>query len=343
VKNGIWKIDREFMFDDVANFQPQAYERLNIFKTTDLPHLLFIGNDGSGRTTTAELFSKRFITRIGSNFKIVYGDDPITKEERKKNNRESRVSSSKVSSMAGKTIRKSPFIKQRVLPFLENRLPNSDPFKILVIKNFHALGMEQQAFRRIMEKYTKKCRMILISDHPSRIILPILSRCQIVTFPTLSVEVFDSNLTQILDQNCDQYEDDVVPTLRKLTNLNLSKSIDLCQRAYVLSNFESITRNSLLKISVDGFQTKIDKMMDGLFAGMINISINILESLIKFHYFTWEKIATGIYKNISRVYDKEIKSKAIKLLAKIDGETTEYGDIRPHLYNLLFELQTIIV
>ena len=50
----------------------------------NFPHLLFVGEEGIGKTTIANLFSKEFLGNFfDANSKLVYSKVPLTEEERK--------------------------------------------------------------------------------------------------------------------------------------------------------------------------------------------------------------------------------------------------------------------
>ena len=85
-------------------------------KSGNFPHLLLLGSKGIGKTTIAKLFSQEFLgSNYEPNFKVVYADVPLTSEERTKARKESHYSTSKIGSLAGKTITTPAFIQVRIL------------------------------------------------------------------------------------------------------------------------------------------------------------------------------------------------------------------------------------
>ena len=161
----IWRIKyNPNTLDEVCGRQDIIKNLKEIIKNRNFPHLLLVGSKGIGKTTIARLFSKEFLGRFfAANYKLIYADVPLTEEERNLAKSESYVSTSKIGSIAGKRITTPAFIKVKVKPFVQLKVLGDVPFKILIVKNFEALGSNQQGFRRLMEIYGTNCRMILIT------------------------------------------------------------------------------------------------------------------------------------------------------------------------------------
>lgn len=75
---------------------------------------------------------------------------------------------------------------------------NKINFKVVVINNAHLLSKDAQAaLRRSIEKYTKHCRFILISENLSSVILPLRSRCFGVRCPAFTHEAIEQIILNI--------------------------------------------------------------------------------------------------------------------------------------------------
>jgi replication factor C small subunit len=223
-------------------------ERLKeIIKKGNFPHLLFVGSEGIGKTLIARLFAKEFLGRYyDANFKVVFADEPLTSEERKQARSEAYVSTSKIGSIAGKRMTTPAFIQIKVKPFVQLKALGDVPYKILVVKNFEALGSDQQGFRRLMEIYGGNCRMILITTKISGIIDPIVSRCQLFLIPQIQFENFRSLLHDIANYEDLQIESGVMEYLHEITEGKIAKAIDLLQLCSATGN--TIGLNKLYKV-----------------------------------------------------------------------------------------------
>ena len=226
----------------------------HIIQQQNFPHMLFVGSKGIGKTLIAQLFSKEFLDKgYDANFKLVYANIPLSQEERKKARSEAYVSTSKIGSIAGRRITTPAFIQARIKPFVQLKVLGGAPFKILIVKNFEALGNNQQGFRRLMEIYGSNCRMILITTKISSIIDPIISRCQIFLISQTKLKPFNNLINTIANNESLEISDEVIEILYKLSEGQLARAIDLLQLSSVTGNV--ITKNNLYE-NIQKFQNE---------------------------------------------------------------------------------------
>jgi DNA polymerase III delta prime subunit len=220
----------------------------NIIKQGNFPHLLIAGSKGVGKTLIAQLFSKEFLKKeYIANFKLVYANVPLSDEERKQARSEAYVSTSKIGSSAGKKITTPAFIQARIKPFVQLKVLGEAPFKILIVKNFEALGSNQQGFRRLMEIYGTNCRMILVTSKISSIINPIVSRCQIILISRVKLDDFKDLIINIAKKESLFISDDSVEILYRISEGKISKAIDILQLSSITG--DKITAESLFESS----------------------------------------------------------------------------------------------
>ena len=227
----IWRIKYHPKNLDQICGRKEVKETLkNIIKQKNFPHLLFVGSKGIGKTLIAYLFSKEFLGKAyDANFKLVYANVPLSEEERKQARSDAYVSTSKIGSIAGRRITTPAFIQARVKPFVQLKVLGGAPFKILVVKNFEALGQNQQGFRRLMEIYGRNCRMILITTKVSSIINPIVSRCQILLISPVKLDDFKDLITKIAAKESLEISDETIEVLYKISEGKISHALDLMQ------------------------------------------------------------------------------------------------------------------
>jgi replication factor C small subunit len=188
-------------FQDVKG-QKDIVKRIKAFvESKNLPHLLFAGPAGVGKTTLSLVTVKQ-----------LYGDSW------RENFLELNASDE----------RGIDVVRVKVKEFARTRSIGAVPFKIIYLDECDALTREaQQALRRTMENYTQTCRFILSCNYSSKIIEPIQSRCAVFRFKPLDkseiYEIID-NVSEREKLKLDEKAKDALVTVsegdvRKLENI----------------------------------------------------------------------------------------------------------------------------
>lgn len=157
-------------FSDMKG-QREIVRRVKSFvEQKNMPHLLFAGPAGVGKTSLALVIAKQlFGEQWRQNFLELNASDE----------------------------RGIDVIRVKVKDFARTKAIGDVPFKIIYLDECDALTKEaQQALRRTMENYTTTCRFILGCNYSSKIIDPIQSRCAVFRFKPLD----KADLLKIIDK-----------------------------------------------------------------------------------------------------------------------------------------------
>lgn len=157
-------------FDEVKG-QQEIISKLQAFvKQRNIPHLLFAGPAGVGKSTLALVIARTF---FGENWRDNFLELNSSDE------------------------RGIDVVRVKVKDFARTRALGDVPFKIIFLDECDALTREaQQALRRTMENYTSTCRFILAANYSSKIIDPIQSRCAVFRFKPLEGD----QVVKLIDQ-----------------------------------------------------------------------------------------------------------------------------------------------
>lgn len=203
MSGGMWAEKyRPQILDDMVN-QTEIVSRLkNFVKERNLPHLLFVGPAGIGKTTSILALARGL---YGSGYRN-YTLELNASDER------------------GIDV-----IREKVKNFARTAAIASEvPFKILIMDEADSLtSAAQHALRRTMEIYTRTCRFCLIGNYSENIIEPIQSRCSIFRFSPLSevdakgwIKMIASKEdVQLLEEGLEAIYEASKGDLRKATNL----------------------------------------------------------------------------------------------------------------------------
>lgn len=189
--------------------QDKITKRLEAFvKEKSLPHMLFAGPAGVGKTTASICMAMD-----------LYGDNW------KRNFLELNASDT----------RGIDIVRGRIKDFARTKPLNED-WKILFLDESDALTPEaQQALRRTMEKYTNTTRFILSANYSSKLIPPIQSRCAIFRFNPGEDKYIKKYLENIAKKEKLTIKKDGMESILKVAEGDFRKATNLLQSLAITS------------------------------------------------------------------------------------------------------------
>ena len=217
---------------------------------SELPHLLFSGSAGVGKTTAALCLSSEILREHWRTYTLELN----ASDERGINMVRERVK--KFSRFAG--------------------LDTEIPFKIIILDEADEMTHDAQtALRRIIEDTSKICRFILIANNLSKIIAPIQSRCVVFKFTRISDKEIISQLKFIAKQEKIKTDEKGLQTICDYTNGYLRHAINILQAAAssgdvtesIVKSVVGLTKTTdvqdVLKLALDGkISDSRDKMIE---------------------------------------------------------------------------------
>ena len=172
----------------------------------ELPHLLFSGSAGVGKTTAALCVSREILGEHWRDYTLELN----ASDERGINMVRERVK--KFSRFAG--------------------LDTEIPFKIIILDEADEMTNDAQtALRRIIEDTAKICRFILIANNLSKIIEPIQSRCVVFKFTKISTKEILPQLKSISKKEKIKVDEKGLNTISDYTDGDLRHAINILQAA----------------------------------------------------------------------------------------------------------------
>lgn len=203
----------------------------------EIPHLLFSGPAGVGKTTTALCLAKEL---LGESWKTDTLELNASDE------------------------RGIKMVRERVKEFAAvMKLPtdraNKRMFRIIILDEADEMTAEAQtALRRIIEDTSQTTRFIIICNYLSQIIEPIQSRCVIFKFRRLSKEDVSDYLKFICKNEGVKFEEKAFSTIYESTLGDLRHSINILQAAAGMGSVSS--SNVISSIGLSG-KTRVKEII----------------------------------------------------------------------------------
>jgi replication factor C subunit 3/5 len=175
-----------------------------------LPHLLFHGSPGTGKTSTIMALAKE-----------IYGTNV-------------RLMALKLDASDDRGINS---VREDIKGFAEKSNMFQKGVRLIILDEADSMTFDAQfALRRIIEKYSTTIRFCLICNYENKIIPAIRSRCANFRFCNIDTKHICKKLSQIVEAEKIQCDANVIETIATLAKGDLRKAINLLQSISMLGN-----------------------------------------------------------------------------------------------------------
>jgi replication factor C subunit 3/5 len=205
----------------IEKYRPQTLENIisnqqiliilkNMLKKGSLPHLLFHGTSGTGKTSTIMAFARE-LYQNNINLMVMKLD---ASDDRGINT-----------------------VRDEIKGFAEKKNLFQKGVKLIILDEADSMTFDAQfALRRIIEKYSESTRFCLICNYDNKIIPAIRSRCANFRFTPIP----NNDLIKVIKYICDNeklsIDNESLNIISQLSNGDLRKGINLLQTISMKSN-----------------------------------------------------------------------------------------------------------
>jgi replication factor C subunit 2/4 len=217
--------------DDIV----QQDEIIKVLKSTistgEMPHLLFFGGPGTGKTSAILALVKQ-----------LFGPNII-------NNRVIELNASDERGIGT--------VRNKIISFTKTAIGSKDPkypcpdFKVVILDEADAMTPEaQEALRKVMEKKCGITRFCFICNYIDEIIDPIASRCTQFRFKPLDKNAVINKITTIAKLEKINITDECANTIYEVSEGDLRRAIMILQNTkYIITKEKTISPENIIKFT----------------------------------------------------------------------------------------------
>jgi replication factor C small subunit len=281
-----------------------------------MPHLIFSGPAGTGKTSTA----------------LIIAREMIKEEEYIRNVLELNASD---------TVRMD-YVRSVIKDFVNQKMIiDENSLKFIILDEADNIpGQVQQALRRIIEQASSNVKFILLCNYINRIIDPIVSRCAVFRFVNLSESRITERLKYITKQEKIKFPQDkqeiFYKTLFFISGGDLRKAINTLQMSVALELIENLDLNEILRISGFLDNQTLEKLINTIKTKDFKASKQIIEGVSNFDSRNFIKQLINILPKLN--INHQSMNSILSYIGTIDYRVSQGGDKNIQLTSLIAEI-----
>jgi replication factor C subunit 2/4 len=275
-------------------------------KNGNLPHLLFYGPSGTGKTSTVLALVNE-----------LYGPEKV----------KSKVLELNASDENGINV-----VRDKIIKFATFVVGSSDPkypspsFKIIILDEADAMTSEAQtALKKVMESTCDVTRFVFICNYENRIIDPIKSRCASFKFSPIPEKLILNKLKNISKNEKINVKDDVLQIITKICQGDARRSVNTLQNIKYIPK-KNITKDDIYNItsyvSEDHFKGVWDKCLKNDIINLSKLATDITNTGYPMNFI----LNYLSEKTLSSKMNDNSKSKILLMIGKVERMINDGSD-----------------
>jgi replication factor C small subunit len=282
-------------------------------KKGELPHLLFAGPPGSGKTTTAMILAQQI---LGEHWR----DYTLT--------------------LNASDERGIDVVRERVKTFARfTDRREGIPYRLVILDESDEMTSDgQTALRRIMEENSQQTRFVLVCNYSSGIIEPLQSRCVIFRFQRLDEASVTEHLKAIAKKEKVKVASEVAfAAIYEGTQGDLRQAINLLQAASVSGE---VTVESVRTVTGSTVKARVSEVMKLALDGDFNSARTKMIELTRVYGIPERDFLRFANESLGTIHVEDM-AKAVSILAEFDFRLVEGSQPELQLTAMLAQLSSL--
>ncbi|MCD6244308.1 MAG: replication factor C small subunit [Candidatus Korarchaeota archaeon] len=292
--------------DEVVDQEDVIRALKGFVKKKSMPHLLFAGPAGTGKTTTA----------------LALAHDIYESEELLRAN---------YLELNASDERGIDTIRTKIKDFAKTAPFGEVPFKIIHLDEADSLTADaQHALRRIMEMYSATTRFILACNYSSKIIEPIQSRTAVFRFGPIPEEAVKERILMIAEKEKVKYTEDGISAIVYVAEGDLRRAINILQTASAMADL--VDAKLVYRVAGLAHPEEIKGMINAAMKGKFIAARDMLRNLMINYGMSAQDVVKQLNREIlaSKSIPDKLKAELMVFMSDVDYRITEgaHGDIQ---------------
>jgi replication factor C small subunit len=282
-----------------------------IANPADMPHLLFSGSAGVGKTTAAMCISNQILGEYAKEYTL---------------------------ELNASDERGIGMVREKVKKFSRFAGMADAPFKLIILDEADEMTNDAQtALRRIIEDTAQYCRFILIANNISKIIEPIQSRCATFKFTTIPEEDVIDRLGEIAKKEKIKFDKKGLKAICEYSEGDMRHAINLLQATASIGDItdEHVKASAGLTKTTD-----VDAVLKMALDGKISDAREKMIELIKVYGMSESDFLKYLNSAVFKSKHKKL-SQILESIAKYDYRILVGANPEIQLTALLAELASL--
>ncbi|MGD2107036.1 MAG: replication factor C small subunit [Nitrosopumilaceae archaeon] len=282
-----------------------------IANPADMPHLLFSGSAGVGKTTAAMCISNQILGEYAKEYTL---------------------------ELNASDERGIGMVREKVKKFSRFAGMADAPFKLIILDEADEMTNDAQtALRRIIEDTAQYCRFILIANNISKIIEPIQSRCAAFKFTTIPEEDVIDRLGEIAKKEKIKFDKKGLKAVCEYSEGDMRHAINLLQATASIGDItdEHVKASAGLTKTTD-----VDAVLKMALDGKISDAREKMIELIKVYGMSESDFLKYLNSAVFKSKHKKL-SQILESIAKYDYRILVGANPEIQLSALLAELASL--